>query len=90
MPKWQVDEGAVRHILSGADVMAPGLTSAGGRMEDCEADTPIALMAENKLTALAIGVTKLSAEDVRTQNKGMAVEVVHFIGDGLFKIKHLE
>lgn len=32
MPKIQVDKGAIKFILSGADIMCPGLTSAGGRI----------------------------------------------------------
>lgn len=30
MPKVQVDKGAIKFVLSGADIMCPGLTSAGG------------------------------------------------------------
>lgn len=32
MQKVQVDSGAIKFILSGADIMCPGLTSAGGRI----------------------------------------------------------
>lgn len=32
MPKVQIDTGAIKFILSGADIMCPGLTSAGGRI----------------------------------------------------------
>ena len=32
LPKVQVDAGAIKFILSGADIMCPGLTSAGGRI----------------------------------------------------------
>lgn len=30
----KVDKGAIRHIISGADVMCPGLTSEGGVIDD--------------------------------------------------------
>lgn len=30
----QVDEGAVKHVLGGANVMAPGLTSKGGNLPE--------------------------------------------------------
>jgi len=33
MPQVQVDKGAIKHILTGSDVMCPGLTSAGGKIE---------------------------------------------------------
>ena len=34
LPKYRVDRGAIRFVLSGANIMAPGLTSAGGKMDD--------------------------------------------------------
>ena len=33
LPRLQVDKGAIRFILSGANIMCPGLTSAGARMD---------------------------------------------------------
>lgn len=30
----QVDSGAIKYILGGADVMCPGLTSTGGQLPD--------------------------------------------------------
>ena len=36
LPQLQVDKGAIKFILSGANIMCPGLTSPGARM-----DTPV-------------------------------------------------
>ena len=33
LPQLQVDKGAIKFILSGANIMCPGLTSAGARMD---------------------------------------------------------
>lgn len=33
LPHVQVDKGAIRFVLSGANIMSPGLTSPGGRMD---------------------------------------------------------
>ena len=33
LPRVQVDKGAIRFILSGANIMCPGLTSPGARMD---------------------------------------------------------
>ena len=51
------DKGAIKHIFSGSHVMAPGLTSEGGTIPDksLEKGAPIALFAEGKKHALAIG-----------------------------------
>ena len=34
----QVDKGAIRFVLSGANIMCPGLTSPGAKMIDAEKD----------------------------------------------------
>lgn len=42
MKKLQVDRGAIKFVLAGANIMCPGLTSPGGALDDeVEADTPV-------------------------------------------------
>lgn len=42
MKKLQVDRGAIRFVLAGANIMCPGLTSPGGVLDDeVEAETPV-------------------------------------------------
>ena len=48
----QVDKGAIRFILSGANIMCPGLTSPGANMIDAEADEIVAIYAEGFLEML--------------------------------------
>ncbi|KAL1528501.1 hypothetical protein AB1Y20_009844 [Prymnesium parvum] len=90
LPKYRVDRGAIRFVLSGANIMAPGLTSAGGSMDDVPAESVIAVMAEGKEHALAIGVTTMSTEQIRTNNKGIAVENTHYLKDGLWSLRSVE
>ncbi|KAK8638627.1 hypothetical protein V6N13_137042 [Hibiscus sabdariffa] len=69
MKKLQVDRGAIKFVLSGANIMCPGLTSPGGALDgEVEAETPVAIMAEGKQHALAIGFTKMSAKDIRSDS----------------------
>ena len=99
--------------VSGANIMAPGLTSAGGAMDDVPAESAVLVMAEGKEQALALGLTKLSTEDMyvasleskhhcshwcpdrcsrncsRKVNKGIAVETIHYLNDGFWKIQSL-
>lgn len=50
LPKLQVDKGAIKFILSGANIMAPGLTSPGARMDiDLPTDT-VVVSVNNVLT----------------------------------------
>ena len=65
MPKLRVDRGAIKFVLSGANIMCPGLTSPGASLiDDVAAETPVAIHAEGKELALAIGLTKLSCADM--------------------------
>nr|CAD1828490.1 unnamed protein product [Ananas comosus var. bracteatus] len=91
MKKFQVDRGAIKFVLAGANIMCPGLTSPGGALNDeVLEETPVAIMAEGKEHALAIGFTKLSAKDIRTVNKGIGVDNMHYLNDGLWKMERLE
>jgi len=83
----QVDRGAIKFVLQGANVMCPGLTSAGGHIEDdIAADTVVAIHAEGKMSAIAIGVLKMSAKDIKEKNKGIAIDNIHFLNDGLWRL----
>lgn len=87
-PTMQVDRGAIKFVLSGANIMCPGLTSPGGRVpEDIESEQVVTIMAEDKEHALAIGLTKLSGKDMKAINKGVAVELIHYLNDGLWRAK---
>ena len=90
LPKFRVDRGAIRFVLSGANIMAPGLTSAGGSMDDVGAGSVVAVMAEGKEHALAIGISTMSSEQIRADNKGIAVENTHWLKDGLWALRSLE
>lgn len=86
MPRLRADAGAIKFVLSGAHIMCPGLTSAGATMHDeVGADAPVAIYAEGKEHAMAVGVTKLSTADMKAVNKGVGVENVHYLNDGLWK-----
>jgi predicted RNA-binding protein (TIGR00451 family) len=87
LPKYQVDRGAVPFVLGGANIMAPGLTSAGGMMDDVPTESVVAVMVQGKEHAIAIGVTTMSTEEIRKVNKGNAVENTHWLNDGLWTLR---
>jgi PUA domain protein len=41
LPQMQVDRGAIKYVLSGANIMSPGLTSPGGKMVDVPEGTAV-------------------------------------------------
>lgn len=80
------DKGAIKHILSGSDVMCPGLTSPGGKMDEVEANQVVAIMAEGKEHAMGIGFTKMSTQQIRKVNKDIALQVVFYLNDGIWQV----
>ena len=85
MPRMQCDKGAIKFVLGGANIMCPGFTSAGGFIAgNVVEEMPVAIYAEGKEHALAIGLTKMSRENIYSVNKGIAVETVHYLMDGLW------
>jgi len=61
----RVDRGAIPFVLDGANIMCPGLTSAGGELPDgLEVDDIVAVHAEGKEHPLAIGKMLLSSEEM--------------------------
>ncbi|KAF8738542.1 hypothetical protein AX14_011191 [Amanita brunnescens Koide BX004] len=90
LPALKVDRGAIRFLLAGANMMCPGLTSAGGYLPPddtpLEAGTPVAIFAEGKEHAAGIGITKLATIEMRQVNKGIGVETITYLGDDLWGI----
>lgn len=90
LPHMQVDKGAIKFILSGANVMCPGLTSPGARMTHVQSETVVAIMAEGKQHALGVGLTKMSTTNILELNKGIGLETVHYLNDGLWHMKSIK
>jgi PUA domain protein len=65
LPKVQVDRGAIKFVLQGANIMCPGLTSKGGRLDvDLPEGAVVCIMAEGKEHALGVGLLKMSTEQM--------------------------
>eukprot|EP01016_Furgasonia_blochmanni_P031338 TRINITY_DN3239_c0_g1_i1.p2 TRINITY_DN3239_c0_g1~~TRINITY_DN3239_c0_g1_i1.p2 ORF type:complete len:209 (+),score=47.41 TRINITY_DN3239_c0_g1_i1:138-764(+) len=90
LPKMQVDKGAIKHVFGGANVMCPGLTSAGGKMDDVPSGAVVAITAEGKKHAVAIGVTTLSTKDIAGHGKGIGIETTHHLNDALWHLRDVK
>ena len=90
LPRFQVDAGAIKFILSGANVMAPGLNSKGGRMDDVEKDAIVGIYAEGKQHSLGIGQALASTKEIQSVNKGVATELIHYLNDGLWQLEDVK
>lgn len=47
----------------------------------------VAVMAEGKEHAVAIGLMKMSSEELLAKNKGVGVDNIHYLNDGLWLMK---
>ncbi|MES1908785.1 MAG: hypothetical protein MHM6MM_001657 [Cercozoa sp. M6MM] len=89
LPRFQVDQGAIRFLLNGSDVKCPGLTSPGAEMpedDEVEVGDIVAVYAEGKEHALAVGVLVKSIANIKSENRGDAIRILNFLGpkDGLW------
>lgn len=89
MPKMQVDKGAIKFVLRGASIMCPGLTSPGGAMEDVPEGACVQVTAEGTEHACAVGIATMSTEAIRSVNKGICIDKIHYLDDGLWKLCEL-
>lgn len=93
LPTIQIDRGAIRFVLSGAALMAPGLTSPGGRLPDAEhalpPETVVAVKAEGKEEVCLVGMLKVGTEEIKSKGKGIVMDEGHYLGDGLWRM-HLD
>lgn len=90
LPRIRIDRGAIRFVLSGATLMAPGLTSPGGRLPDKEHELKegdvVAVVAEGKEEICLVGVLKMGTEEMKEKKKGVVMDEGHYLGDGLWKL----
>lgn len=82
LPKIVVDMGAVPHVCSGADLMAPGVVQIDG---DFNTEDLLLIVDERHGKPLAIGVALLDSHVVRKLKHGKVVKNIHYVGDRLWK-----
>jgi PUA-domain protein len=83
LPKIIVDMGAIPHICSGADVMAPGIV----RIHRDFNENDILLIADERHEKpLAIGISLFDVQHMRKQKRGKVVKNVHYVGDKLWNL----
>ncbi|KAF5153183.1 Translation machinery-associated protein 20 [Theileria parva strain Muguga] len=85
LPKMQVDSGAIKFVLRGSNIMCPGLTSEGGKMDDVEADTVVQVTASGRYNACAVGLTTMSTKEILEKNKDVCIQTVHYLNDGYWQ-----
>ncbi len=82
LPCVNVDEGAVPHIVDGADVMAPGIT----RISKPFGKGELVYVADPKGVVIGIGVALMKSEEILARRRGRAIKNVHCLKDKLWKL----
>ena len=82
-PAAVVDEGAIRFLLNGADVMRPGIRKlddwgAAGKM--------VVVKEEKKGRAIAVGTSMVSSADAQGMAKGGCIRNLHHVGDRFWNL----
>jgi PUA domain protein len=77
-PSVLVDEGAIKYLLNGADVMRPGIKSFDPWGE---VGRSVTVKEEKKGRAIAIGKSVVTSEDMPSISKGICLKNVHHVGD---------
>lgn len=81
IPTVTVDMGAVKFVVNGADIMRPGITKVDDAVT---ANGIVAIVDERHGKPLAIGVSQLSASDLRAATSGKVVKSIHHVNDDLW------
>jgi PUA domain protein len=78
-----VDEGAVKFVLNGADIMAPGVVDADPQVKPGDA---VWIREEKHGRPLAVGLAIMSGPEMAAAEKGKAVRSVHHLRDKLWDL----
>ena len=77
-PQAFVDEGAIKFLLNGADVMRPGIR----RFDDWGAVGKMVVVREEKKgRAIAVGPSAVPSAEARGMSRGGCIRNVHHVGD---------
>ena len=82
-PSAVVDEGAIKFLLNGADVMRPGIR----RLDDWgAAGKTVVVKEEKKGRAIAVGTAMVSSAEAPGMAKGGCIQNLHHVGDRFWNL----
>jgi len=78
-----VDEGAVKFITNGADVMRPGIVELRGSFKK---DDIVLIFSEKLVFPIAVGIALYDSNEIMEMKRGKVIKNVHHLGDDLFRL----
>jgi len=85
-PSARVDEGAIKFVLNGADVMRPGIRTFD---EWGEAGRLVVVREEKKGRGISVGRSLLSSSEMARVQKGPSLKNLHYVGDRFWNLYKL-
>lgn len=76
-----VDDGAVPHIINGANVFAQGITEMDPNIEE----ESVVYIRNTKRQYIGVGKSKKSGKEIMEEKKGEAIILLHYPGDRIMK-----
>jgi len=81
-PTITVDDGAVPHIVNGADVMRPGIKDISGEFGIGD----LLMIKDLKGRYVGIGISLMTSDEMKSTTKGKVIKVIHHLGDKLWNL----
>ena len=78
-----VDMGAVGFVAKGADIMVPGIIDADINIQK---NDYVWICDEKNRKPLAVGMTLMTGEEMKSKNTGKAIKNIHYVGDELWDL----
>lgn len=82
--KIEVNMGAVKFIVNGADIMRPGITEIDSGIKK---DDFVVVVDEQNKKPLVVGVALFDAEEMKQQTSGKVIKNIHYVGDEIWNKK---
>ncbi|OAG31959.1 hypothetical protein NEDG_00434 [Nematocida displodere] len=79
-----VDVGAIKHLINGADVMAPGLLHTTSEYPSVTEGELVGIYGYGKDHALATGTVLMTQQQVEELRTGVAIKLGNHLGDSLY------
>ncbi|MBI2668226.1 DUF1947 domain-containing protein [Candidatus Woesearchaeota archaeon] len=77
-----IDMGAIRFIVSGADVMRPGITEI---QEGIQRDDIVVVVDQTHQKPIAVGIASFNFEEMKVMKTGKVIKNIHYVGDEVWK-----
>ena len=81
-PSVVVDMGAIRFVCKGANIMRPGIKE----FSDFKKGDIVCVIEESQQKFLAVGIAKMSSDELKEAKKGEVIKNIHYISDNFWEI----